>query len=127
MALLTRRCSLCRESKEIGEFSPGASRCKRCYNAYRRARRAQGRYLYRLPEERMREIRLNWKQRNREKVLAQKRLQDKVRRGVVVRPTVCPRCEREVKVHAHHTDYENDIYEWLCQRCHSREHWGIAT
>jgi ribosomal protein S27AE len=53
-----------------------------------------------------------------------------IRRGEIVKPAACPRCERTLQVIAHHSNYAEPLaIEWLCQRCHVAEHvrlgWGI--
>ncbi len=47
-----------------------------------------------------------------------------VKRGFLVRPAFCSRCERPTaRVHAHHYDYAKPlVVEWLCGGCHTAEH-----
>lgn len=47
-----------------------------------------------------------------------------IRRGLLIRPALCSRCERPAKrVHAHHHDYAKPLMvEWLCHGCHATEH-----
>lgn len=52
-----------------------------------------------------------------------------IQRGELVRPKICPRCFRDDSpIHAHHADYSKPLdVEWLCARCHQRQHHGIAA
>ena len=47
-----------------------------------------------------------------------------VRDGKLVRPTICPQCDDECMVEAHHPDYTKPLeVEWLCAPCHQAEHF----
>ena len=64
-----------------------------------------------------------WMESNPEKVKIQKQLQYAVMRGYIERPSCCPRCKREVRVQAHHVDYDRYTnFIWLCASCHKKEH-----
>jgi len=46
-----------------------------------------------------------------------------LRKGILVRPSKCQRCNKRRKVHAHHDDYTKPLdVNWLCSRCHGRLH-----
>ncbi len=69
----------------------------------------------------MRDHRKRWIEANREKRRAQRAVQAKVRRGLMVRPDRCESCDRSVPVHAHHDDHSRRFdVRWLCARCHRR-------
>jgi hypothetical protein len=56
-------------------------------------------------------------------------LNQAVKRGEVVRPRVCSRCERAGRIVGHHVDYDRPLdVVWLCLSCHRAEHerlgWG---
>ncbi len=47
-----------------------------------------------------------------------------IRRGDIIRPTVCSNCPRhDVRIIGHHNDYTKPLeVEWLCEECHSKIH-----
>lgn len=64
-----------------------------------------------------------WRARNRERFLLMHRAQQAVRRaikrGLLVRPDRCEKCDVECKPDAHHEDYTRPLdVEWLCKPCH---------
>ncbi len=57
-----------------------------------------------------------------------------LRKGILVRPLLCEKCGKNPGVdrrglsliHAHHHDYQLPLdVEWLCNLCHSREHYPL--
>lgn len=52
-----------------------------------------------------------------------------LRRGELIRPSICSRCHGEGgrwKIHAHHEDYDRPLeVRWLCQPCHFARHYEI--
>ena len=58
-----------------------------------------------------------------EKLRANGLINMRIRRGKLVRPTVCSECSIVCKTVAHHEDYSKpDEVEWLCRRCHGKRH-----
>lgn len=56
---------------------------------------------------------------NPEKFRAHRIVQSAVRRGLLVRPTVCESCYLNCRPDAHHPDYTRPLtVEWLCKKCH---------
>jgi hypothetical protein len=57
---------------------------------------------------------------------AQRKLQKAVAAGRVKKPTQCQRCKRrtaKAQLQGHHHDYRKPFdVDWLCQRCHVKEH-----
>jgi len=51
-----------------------------------------------------------------------------VKNGTLVRPTACGQCGSDTGViHAHSDFYDRPLdVEWVCARCHGREHYGAA-
>jgi hypothetical protein len=49
-----------------------------------------------------------------------------IKRGDLVKPGRCNRCQQPKAsrdLHGHHEDYDKPLeVEWLCQQCHSAEH-----
>ena len=68
----------------------------------------------------------SWKERNPEKVRAQRAVAKAIIEGVLVRPAECEDCGRydgwygeDINIHAHHTNYTKPLdVEWLCRQCH---------
>ena len=82
--------------------TPGGLERSRQYN-----REAQARYR----KEHMKEIR------------ARDLVRSKVRRGHLVRPSVCSCCGEGAKCEAHHYDYDRALlFEWYCKQCHAQTH-----
>lgn len=63
-----------------------------------------------------------WYQRNKEKRRAHVTVHRAVKKGLLIRPEICSRCERKCRLDAHHEDYSKPLdVKWLCKLCHSRE------
>jgi len=47
-----------------------------------------------------------------------------VMNGILIRPKRCPKClSSKDRIQAHHHDYSKPLeIEWLCSRCHGKEH-----
>lgn len=74
-----------------------------------------------ISKDRMRYKRLDV-QRHPEKVKAREKVRSRVRRGAMV-PKPCARCGSTRKLEAHHSDYSKPYdVEWLCLKCHKKEH-----
>ena len=72
--------------------------------------------------ERHAELARAYRARNREKTLAQNRLNYAIRSGQMARGA-CEGCGTDQKVHAHHHDYTKPLdVRWLCFRCHKLSH-----
>ena len=64
-----------------------------------------------------------WRKRNPEKMLAHAKLNDAVRYGKIVKPTVCSKCGETGRIEAHHVDYSKPLeVVWLCRIHHVAEH-----
>lgn len=47
-------------------------------------------------------------------------LNNAVKTGRIIRPSICSRCSAETIVEAHHTDYTQPLnVVWLCRDCHT--------
>ena len=64
-----------------------------------------------------------YRKNNPNKVASRERLNYLLKKGVATRPGRCSRCKQAGKIEAHHTDYDNDVYVWLCRRCHRDAHY----
>ena len=68
-----------------------------------------------------------YRARNRDKVRAREAVKRAVRKGVLVRPFACERCQRPERLQAHHHDYRQPlVVEWICRDCHGQEHRRAA-
>lgn len=46
-----------------------------------------------------------------------------VKKGLLIRPKTCPRCNWKGLIHAHHDDYNKPLeVSWLCAVCHGLRH-----
>jgi len=51
---------------------------------------------------------------------AQRAVRSAIKRGDLVRPIVCSKCDVLAKVVAHHRDYSRPLWvRWLCRSCHN--------
>ena len=131
------RCSVCRSEKPLTEFHGREGKptgksyaCKACTNektaaAYRkninasRARRRE--YFAKDPRGTARLI--ENRKRNPAKNAAQTRVYNAVKRGDLVRPSVCSRCPETHRIEGHHDDYGKPLeVMWLCTACHRARH-----
>ena len=66
---------------------------------------------------------LEWKQTFPERVKIYTQVLGAVKRGEVVKPSMCPKCLRKTRLHAHHYNYEHFMnFVWVCASCHKKEH-----
>ncbi len=46
-----------------------------------------------------------------------------LRKGILIKPTMCEICGAEKKLNGHHTDYDRPLYViWCCKSCHWKQH-----
>ena len=149
-----RTCKKCGEEKELEEFlicrsSTGkfylCGVCKDCDNLRRKND-------YKENHDRELEYRRKYYQRNKEKwkinpltdeqkkrriekqrerravdkrkSKANKAVRSAIDNGILVRPTICEKCNTENKtIVGHHPDYDKLLeVQWLCENCHSTIH-----
>ena len=110
--------------------------CKICHGrvSYKAADKIKRRRSRRIGMRRARE-RDPGKYNERERVASKNRIKGKkhraraalnraVRRGILIRPSVCSQCKRKRKTTAHHNDYDKPLeVEWLCYECHGERSW----
>lgn len=75
-----------------------------------------------------------YRRRNRPRVRAHELVYEAIKRGELVRPTVCSGCGEGGRIEAHHDDYSKPLdVRWLCPRCHKARHaegeeqWATST
>ena len=92
--------------------NPKHGYCRKCMNEYMRKRTAAGKNGYRslTPEATKRQR-------------ARAYLGTYVKRGKVIKPDVCSRCESTDRIHGHHEDYDKPLeVVWVCHSCHMDIH-----
>ena len=66
---------------------------------------------------------VKYKARNPLKINATYTLNNAIQSGKLIKPTKCETCDAEVRIHAHHCDYNKPLeVMWLCQSCHINWH-----
>jgi len=65
-----------------------------------------------------------WRESNGHKSRAHDLLNKAVKRGDLVKPTLCEKChDAHRHIHGHHEDYEKPLEViWLCPPCHHNRH-----
>jgi hypothetical protein len=135
-------CPTCQTEKSEVEFyrcnrsaSGLKSQCKVCHtkgNLYSRdankKREANARHMAKARAENPNKFRERDKLQGRkrekdERYRARYLLNDAVRAGKILKPSVCSACLLEKKLTAHHRDYSKPFdVDWLCYKCHAKEH-----
>lgn len=146
-------CVYCNQEKPESEFYKGYGRkCKECskrlvkeyrdknaehYREYERNRSNRAERVQKNKErllwlkehdyEKYRkqktEANNRWRNKNEAKRIAEGRLNDAIRFGKIIRPTICPKCGVEGLIEAHHFDYSKPLdVIWLCSDCHHKLH-----
>ncbi len=110
-----RKCKECSHKEYVKRYATPARRKKQL--------KASAKWKKSNPEQHAALAR-EYRARNKDKIMAQNRLNYAVRKGIVERKP-CEVCGSEDKVHAHHISYApEDWYNvrWLCYVCHKLEH-----
>lgn len=64
-----------------------------------------------------------WQTKNPEKRRAHIAVAHAIRSGLLVRPSMCERCQEPNRVQAHHDDYSKTLdVRWFCHPCHQAFH-----
>lgn len=142
-----KRCYYCKEIKPAEEFYKHRTRgltaeCKPCSRQRtRNFRKTPAGKVIRKREHRkyaktehgkraLYEGMKRFRKRNPEKIKAVQYLDDKVRAGYILRPTICSRCNaKNIRIEAHHHQgYSREFWldvVWLCIPCHKSIHQKI--
>ena len=60
-----------------------------------------------------------WAKNNPAKYRAKNAANNAVKRGLLVKPVACERCQKQTRLEKHHPDYTRPLsVEWLCSTCH---------
>lgn len=119
----TKKCSKCKEIKNVGEFYKRSvsldglnSACKGC-NRITMCKYQQS--------NKGKTSRKSYNTRNSEKTKARSCLYNAIRSGTVVRPNNCDKCGKVCKTEAHHHSYLEEYrldVQFLCRQCHINLH-----
>jgi len=134
------RCSSCGKFKPYSEFYKNKrtilgikSSCKKCHciESVRTRNKEKARDKNREYERISRQInpeknRERWRKRKRKndkKEKARDILNKAVKTGIILKPDICAKCGRAIKLTAHHDNYDEPLkVEWLCYECHGKLH-----
>ena len=133
------RCSKCKKNKPTTGFFRDRSlkrgygyQCKVCRTEYKKeydrknrvAHNARDKKYYQDNKERKRKVHRAYREANRVKRSAHKKVENALLSGRLVKPKVCSTAKcRNKKVEAHHDDYRKPLtVRWLCRKCHSQHH-----
>lgn len=143
-----KRCRQCGEFKPLTDFhryrqsaDGRQSRCKVCHTEANRASKArrweregftQNAVINRVRNRQRRAAdpakavaeATEWAQRNPEKKRAARAVYRALKRGDLVRPDTCERCQKKrTPIYGHHPDYAKRLeVQWLCASCHQLVH-----
>jgi hypothetical protein len=138
-----KKCSKCNIEKSHDEFGKDKARkgglkswCKPCYKAYlhvvanawhkRNPKPKHATIWARENPERYKKLLRDHYLRTPEKYKARSKLLYAIKKGLIVRPSNCSKCDSTTKIEAHHTDYSKpfDVL-WLCRVCHVSAHHPV--
>ena len=64
-----------------------------------------------------------WYKKNKHKKYANNLVMRALYSGKLIRPLYCEKCNSDLKIEAHHEDYDKPyVVVWLCVECHSNRH-----
>lgn len=127
--MIFKVCAKCKVRKSITEFSPikdgracgVVSYCLQCKREHLRAYYQTDRY-----KEWMREYGKKRYQKDKARNLVRAKTRSYVKTGLLVKPEVCENCQENIRLEAHHTDYDKPLeVMWLCNLCHKQQHGRI--
>lgn len=137
---ITKVCGKCKIEKELIHFS-FARRHKFNRGSYcRKCNVEKLRKWYVENREKIAASRIGWFERNKDKIVkrnaewraidpnrqkAHNAVRREIRRGAIIKPTCCSKCNQPGRVEAHHDSYAPDRWldvVFLCRSCHKRLH-----
>jgi|WetSurMetagenome_2_1015567.scaffolds.fasta_scaffold448103_1 hypothetical protein len=64
-----------------------------------------------------------YEKKNPEKISAQRKVRNEIKRGRMIRPEICEICKKTGNIAAHHEDYNKPLEViWMCEYCHLYHH-----
>ena len=143
-------CRSCHVSKDREKdfYSSNKYTCKKCYIKHYSDQARTPEYRIRQKEQRIRhkeyrvnfyydwyhkngrkrakdyrEVIIEWRKNNPEKVRAHEAIRRAIRTGKLIKPKSCSECGKEKRLHGHHFDYSKPLEViWLCASCHKNLH-----
>lgn len=131
---MSKICNRCKIEKDVSEFYGNPAnldgldyKCKKCAGIYSKKYYLENKDDKKKYRENNREKRRvyskKYRENNREKTFAHHKVAEAVKRGELVRPTSCSKCNKDGKIHGHHNNYNEPLEViWLCQNCHQELH-----
>lgn len=123
--ILTKRCSGCKEIKEVSNFARNRAAfdgyqhyCRPCDHAStKRHRKTEAAKIS------WRKRGAKWQAKNKHKHATHEAFQRALKSGMIIRPNFCQECKKECKPEAHHhkgysVEFRLDV-QWLCRSCHA--------
>jgi ribosomal protein S27AE len=142
-----KKCKLCNQEKDIGDFYKGSAKCKPCYIEIAKRHRANNAEYYREYDKKRANLphrvsarerysktdsgikssekaKLKWNENNLLKRAANIAIGNAIRDGKLIKPRSCSECHTDgVVIHGHHDDYAYPLsVRWLCSKCHRLWH-----
>lgn len=130
----TKKCSKCLEVKDLTKFyfnktlNKYYSWCKSCRIKFIPLSESRKKYVAKYfasekGKESVRKTARKMLQIHREKIYARLKLRYHIKKGYIIKPKKCEKCNLEKKLHGHHEDYNKPLeVMWLCTRCHADRH-----
>ena len=64
-----------------------------------------------------------WRKKHPEVAIANCKVNEAIKKGLLIRPSQCSECYEKRKLIAHHDDYSKPLsVRWVCRICHSKIH-----
>lgn len=137
---ITKVCNMCKLEKKLIEFSLDKkgrlgrrSYCKQCdverlrkwHIENKEKKNAYARQYIKNNREKYHKNIIQWKTDDSNRPKAHAAVNRAIRRGSIVRPLTCSKCNQPGPVEAHHDSYAPDRWldvVFLCRSCHKRLH-----
>lgn len=117
----SKTCNTCSQLLPFSDFHNNKrgrfgkqSSCKKCSAEYGQKRKNS-------PHVKALKIaaKKRWRARYPKKLKAQKKLQNAVAWGQIIKPDACEMCNKKGRLEGHHADYDYPFdVEWFCHSCH---------
>ncbi len=134
----SKRCFKCGQIKPLSEFykhpkmaDGHVNKCKECNKKDVNENRGLKIEYYREYDRqrmdgRSNEAKKNWMKNNPIKKAAQLAVSSAIKKGLLIKPTVCENCGKtDCRIEGHHESYEKEFWlsvNWLCSVCHRARH-----
>lgn len=108
-----------------------SSYCRDCRRIKYRLKRANNpdtfknkdKKYYHKNREKIQNSRKSYSDECRRKVSAHYKVNYAVKKGYIIKPSTCSKCNESGRIEGHHEDYSKPLeVSWLCKTCHMRLH-----